>query len=72
MLGAVRDLLAELLTGLRTAHGQPAGDLDQAAGALLSWLLGSVVQQQVHPLDPATVTAEADRVLGLSPGRSGR
>jgi len=71
MLGAVRDLLAELLTGLRAARGQPAGDLDQAAGALLSWLLGSVVQQQVHPLNPATVAAEADRVLGLSPAWGG-
>jgi AcrR family transcriptional regulator len=76
MLGAVRDLLAELVTdlpnGLRATSAQPAGDPDQIAGALLSWLLGSVVQQQVHPLDPATVTAEADRVLGLSPARPGR
>ena len=72
MLGAVRDLLAGLLTGLRDASGRPAGNLDQAAGALLSWLLGSVVQQQVHPLAPATVRAEADRLLGLSPGRPGR
>ena len=65
MLGAVRDLLAELLTALRDQSGRPAGDHDQAAGALLSWLLGSVVQQQVHPLAPATVRAEADRLLGL-------
>ena len=72
MLGAVRDLLAGLLAGLRDAGGQPAGDPDQLAGALLSWLLGSVVQQQVHPLDPAAVTAEADRVIGLSPARGGR
>ena len=71
MLGAVRDLLLDLLTSLRDTTGQPAGDLDQTAGALLSWLLGSVIQQQVHPLDQATVQAEADRLLGLSPGRSG-
>jgi AcrR family transcriptional regulator len=72
MLGAVRDLLAELVTGLRAATGQPAGDPDQIAGGLLSWLLGSVVQQQVHPLNPAAVAAEADRILGLSPARGGR
>ena len=64
MLGAVRDLLLDLLTALRDTTGQPAGDLGQVAGALLSWLLGSVVQQQVHPLDPATVHAETGRLLG--------
>ena len=69
MLKAVRDLLAGLLGSLGPG---PAGDLDEVAGALLSWLLGSVVQQQVHPLPPATVRAEADRILGLSPGRPGR
>jgi AcrR family transcriptional regulator len=66
MLRAVRDLLAELLTRLRAASGQPAGDLDQAASALLSWLLGSVVRQQVHPPSPAAVRAETDRLLGLT------
>jgi AcrR family transcriptional regulator len=72
MLGAVRDLLADSLAGLRDAGRPPVGDPDQLAGALLSWLLGSVVQQQVHPLSPATVAAEADRVVGLSPARGGR
>jgi AcrR family transcriptional regulator len=64
MLAAVRDLLTELLAGLRAAAGRPA-DPALAASALLSWLLGTLVQQQVGPLPPATVRAEADRVLGL-------
>jgi len=66
MLAAVRDLLAGLLTELRQATGRPAGDLDQAASGLLSWLVGSLVQQQLHPLAPATVQAEANRLLGLT------
>lgn len=64
MLAAVRELLTELLAGLRAAAGRPA-DPALAASALLSWLLGTLVQQQVGPLPPATVRAEADRVLGL-------
>ena len=67
MLSSVRDLLTELLTELRTASGWPAGDLDQAASALLSWLVGSIVQQQVHPLAPAALRSQADRVLGIEP-----
>jgi AcrR family transcriptional regulator len=66
MLSAVRDLLARLLADLRQATGRPAGDLDQAASGLVSWLLGSLVQQQLHPLAPAAVQAEADRLLGLA------
>src|SRR6201996_4992420 len=64
MLAAVRELLTELLAGLRAAAGRPA-DPALAASALLSWLLGTLVQQQVGPLPSATVRAEADRVLGL-------
>jgi AcrR family transcriptional regulator len=70
MLDAVRDLLAELLGDLLTqrpeATGRPGPDLAQAANALLSWLLGSIVQQQVHPLAPATLAAEIDRLLSIS------
>jgi hypothetical protein len=65
MLSAVRDLLTRLLADLRQATGRPAGDLDQAASGLVSWLLGSLVQQQLHPLAPAAVQAEVDRLLGL-------
>jgi AcrR family transcriptional regulator len=64
MLAAVRELLTELLAGLRAAAGRPA-DPALAASALLSWLLGTLVQRQVGPLPPAIVRAEADRVLGL-------
>jgi AcrR family transcriptional regulator len=70
MLDAVRDQLAELLGDLLTqrpeATGRPGPDLAQAANALLSWLLGSIVQQQVHPLAPATLAAEIDRLLSIS------
>ena len=73
MLDAVRDLLAELLGDLLTqrpeATGRPGPDLAQAANALLSWLLGSIVQQQVHPLAPATLAAEIDRLLSISAPR---
>src|SRR6201996_6741944 len=64
MLAAVRELLTELLAGLPAAAGRPAAPA-LAASALLSWLLGTLVQQQVGPLPSATVRAEADRVLGL-------
>jgi AcrR family transcriptional regulator len=65
MLAGVRDLLTDLLTQLRVATGHPAADPAAAAHALLSWLLGSIVQQQTGPLPPDTVQAEADRILGL-------
>jgi AcrR family transcriptional regulator len=73
MLDAVRDLLAELLGQLLTRRpdsaGRPGPDPAQAANALLSWLLGSIVQQQVHPLAPATLAAEIDRLLSISAPR---
>src|ERR1700761_9135079 len=66
MLAAVRELLTELLAGLRAPAGRPPPPGPAlAASALLSWLLGTLVQQQVGPLPSATVRAEADRVLGL-------
>ena len=73
MLDAVRDLLVELLSELLTQRpdptGRPGSDPAQAANALLSWLLGSIVQQQVHPLAPATLAAEIDRLLSISAPR---
>jgi AcrR family transcriptional regulator len=69
MLDAVRDLLSELLAQLPDTTGRPGPDPAQAANALLSWLLGSIVQQQVHPLAPATLAAEIDRLLSISAPR---
>ena len=73
MLDAVRDLLGELLGELLAqrpdATGRPGPDPAQAANALLSWLLGSIVQQQAHPLAPATLAAEIDRLLSMSAPR---
>ena len=69
MLDAVRDLLAELLPQRPVATGHPGPDPAQAANALLSWLLGAIVQQQVHPLAPATLAAEIDRLLSISAPR---
>jgi AcrR family transcriptional regulator len=69
MLDAVRDLLVELLTQRPDPTGRPGPDPAQAANALLSWLLGSIVQQQVHPLAPATLAAEIDRLLSISAPR---
>jgi AcrR family transcriptional regulator len=58
MLGQVREFLAELLARL------PVADPGSAAHTLLSWLLGSVVQQHAHPLPAAAVQAEVTRLLG--------
>jgi AcrR family transcriptional regulator len=69
MLDAVRDLLGALLAQLPDTTGRPGPDPAQAANALLSWLLGSIVQQQVHPLAPATLAAEIDRLLSISAPR---
>jgi AcrR family transcriptional regulator len=65
MLAAVRDLLTDLLIQVREATGHPVNDPPAAAHALMSWLLGSIVQQQAQPWPPATLRAEADRILGL-------
>jgi AcrR family transcriptional regulator len=73
MLDAVRDLLSELLSELLTqlpdTTGRPGPDPAPAANALLSWLLGSIVQQQVHPLAPAILAAEIDRLLSIGAPR---
>lgn len=69
MLDAVRDLLSELLAQLPDTTGRPGPDPAPAANALLSWLLGSIVQQQVHPLAPAILAAEIDRLLSISAPR---
>lgn len=55
-LDKMRALLAELLTGL-------VADREAVARALLSWLLGSIVQQQVRPRAEAELRAEATRLL---------
>jgi AcrR family transcriptional regulator len=66
MLAAVRDLLTELVAQLQAAARHPAPDPAAVAHALLSWLLGSIVQQQAHPLSPDRVRTEADRVIAGS------
>jgi AcrR family transcriptional regulator len=57
MLAGVHALLAGLLADL------PAGDPEGTAHALLSWLLGAVVQQNVRPLPAAAIQAELTRFL---------
>ncbi len=57
MLVAVEALFDELL-GARGSRGPGA------ARTLVSWLLGTVVQQHVHPLDDAALAGEIDRVVG--------
>ncbi len=69
MLDAVRDLLTELLTSLPDSPGHQGPEPARAASALLSWLLGSIIQQQVRPLAPATLAAEIDRLLSISAPR---
>jgi AcrR family transcriptional regulator len=63
MLDRVRALLAELLAA--AGHDDPPG----AAATLLSWLLGTVVQQQVRPRPLAELRGEVSRVLApVAPG----
>jgi AcrR family transcriptional regulator len=57
MVDRVRGLLAGLLAA--AGHDDPPG----AAGTLLSWLLGTVVQQQVHPRPLDALRGEVTRVL---------
>jgi AcrR family transcriptional regulator len=64
MLGDVHALLAELLAGLPAGgDGRSADDVDAAAHSLLSWLLGSVVQQRVRPRPATAIQAEITRFL---------
>jgi AcrR family transcriptional regulator len=57
MLGNVHALLLDLLGDL------VEGDADETAHALLSWLLGTVVQQHVRPRTPAALRSEVDMML---------
>jgi AcrR family transcriptional regulator len=60
MLRAVQSLLAEMLGDLAI------DDNDHVAHALLSWLLGTVVQQQLHPRPVRALHAEVDNLLSTS------
>jgi AcrR family transcriptional regulator len=57
-LDQVRAFLVDLMTGL------PLTDPDETAHAVLSWLLGTIVQQHVRPRSPEQLRGELDRVLG--------
>jgi hypothetical protein len=59
MLARVRALLVELLDA--AGHDDPPG----AADTLLSWLLGTVVQQQIHPTPLDALRGTLARVLDL-------
>jgi hypothetical protein len=61
MLNSVRTLLRDLLADL------PAHDPDEAAHTLLSWLLGTIVQQHVRPTKTAVLHNELAAIVdGLS------
>ncbi len=57
MLGQVHALLRDLLRDLHTA------DPDETAHTLLSWLLGTVVQQHVRPRTPDALRRELSRIV---------
>jgi AcrR family transcriptional regulator len=59
MLARVRALLVELLDA--AGHDDPPG----AADTLLSWLLGTVVQQQIHPTPLDALRGTLAQVLDL-------
>ncbi|HJP79643.1 MAG TPA: TetR family transcriptional regulator [Pseudonocardiaceae bacterium] len=58
-LDQVRAFLVDLMTGL------PLADPDETAHAVLSWLLGTIVQQHVSPRTLEQLRGELDRVLGV-------
>ncbi|MCD2196699.1 TetR family transcriptional regulator [Actinomycetospora endophytica] len=58
MLTSVESLFDELLAAARPVGAR------QDSRALVSWLLGTVVQQHVRPLDAAELGAEVGRILG--------
>jgi AcrR family transcriptional regulator len=61
MLNSVRTLLRDLLADL------PARDPDEAAHTLLSWLLGTIVQQHIRPTKTAVLHNELAAIVeGLS------
>jgi AcrR family transcriptional regulator len=89
MLDDVHGLLAELLAGLPAAGAAHSADeVGATANSLLSWLLGSIVQQHIRPQPAAALHTEISRFLASlpqrpwpqtlrwrrkrSPGRSGR
>jgi AcrR family transcriptional regulator len=57
MLDQVSAFLAELIADL------PVANPDEAAHAVLSWLLGTIVQQHVRPKTPVELRRELERVL---------
>jgi AcrR family transcriptional regulator len=67
-LDQMHALLGELITEL------PAGNPGATARALLSWLLGTVVQQQIRRLPPAALRQELNSIIrsttGLTPSRA--
>jgi AcrR family transcriptional regulator len=63
MLGKVHALLRGLLQDL------PADNPDQTAHLLLSWLLGTVVQQHTRPTSAAALRSELTRIVGNPPAR---
>ena len=56
-LADLRALLGELVTSL------PVDDPATTADTLLSWLLGTVVQQQVRPQPPARLRHQLDAII---------
>jgi AcrR family transcriptional regulator len=54
----MRTLLTELVAPL------PVDDSAETADALLSWLLGTVVQQQIRPRSPARLRRELNALVG--------
>jgi AcrR family transcriptional regulator len=55
MLDKVHDLLVEVL---------PGPDADATARQILSWLLGTIVQQQIRPRPPEILRGELTRITG--------
>jgi AcrR family transcriptional regulator len=61
MLDQLHALLVEILA--ETAVPDP----DETAHQILSWLLGTIVQQHVRPRPPDTLRRELDRITSASP-----
>ena len=59
MLDQVRAFLVEMISDL------PVADADEAAHAVLSWLLGTIVQQHVSPKSADALRRELERVLSV-------
>ncbi|MFC9437758.1 TetR/AcrR family transcriptional regulator [Nocardia sp. NPDC057030] len=62
--GAVGATLADMHAVLNDVIAQlPVADSAAAARSVLSWLLGTVVQQQVQPSPPSVIREELDAIL---------